>query len=244
MEHRVEKLHAVALILLVLRALPLAAAELSFVTVDAAPWAYHDAAGRAAGAFPELVAELERRSGNRIELSLYPLARVDQAMKNGQRDCTVIFWSDARERFVIRGETVHPMPFGVIARRGLRLTRYEELAPLVISVTRGLSLGARFDADHGLSKDADKDYLTGLRKIAHGRADAVAGALPTLRYIAAGSGLDGDLGEALTLAHVPLALQCSRRSSRLAAMEGLNQALRAMRADGSLVRILSGHGYF
>lgn len=244
MECRAAKVRTIFPLLLAAWALPLAAADLSFVTIEAAPWAYRDTAGRPAGAFAEIVAELERRGGDRIAVSLYPLARIDQALEAGQQDCTIILWNAHRARYVARGEDVYPMPFGVIARKGVRLESYDDLAPLVISVTRGLAMHPRFDADTGLRKDADKDYLTGLRKIAHGRADAVAGALPTILHIARQAGLDGHLGAPMTLGRVPLALQCAKRSPRLAAMERIDGALRALRADGSLARILSAHGYF
>lgn len=225
-------------------ALPSMAAELGFVTIEAAPWASHDAAGRPLGAFPAIVAQLERRTGHRIAIALYPLARIDQAMASGQQDCTIVLWNEHRARLVVRFDDIYPMPFGVVARKGLPLQRYDDLAPRVISVTRGLAMDARFDADTALRKDVDRDYLTGLLKIAHGRADAIAGALPTIRHIARAAGLDGHLGESLTLGRVPLALQCSKRSPQLGAVgSGLNAALRAMRADGSLARILAEHGY-
>lgn len=226
-------------------AVPSKAAQPGFVTIEAAPWAYYDAAGRPAGAFAEIVADLERRTGQRITISLYPLVRIDQALASGQQDCTIVLWNEHRSRIALRGEDVYPMPFGVFVRKGLRLERYEDLAPLTVSVTRGLAMDARFDADAGLRKETDKDYLTGLRKLARGRADAIGGALPTIRHIARLAGLDGHLGDSLTLRHVPLALQCSRVSPLAGAgMDSFDEALRAMRADGTLARILSGHGYF
>lgn len=243
MHRRVAKIHAVVASLLMAWNFSALSAPLGFVTVDAAPWAYHDEAGRPAGALPEIVAELERRGRQRISLSLFPLVRIDRAMETGEQDCTVIFWNDARARLVVRGEDVYPMPFGVVARRGVPLARYEDLVPLAISVTRGLSMFSRFDTDPGLRKDAEKDYLTGLRKLARGRVDAVAGALPTLRHIAERAGLMDRLGSSLVLSHVPLSLQCSRRSGAVKRMAALNEALLAMKADGSLARILTAYGY-
>lgn len=244
MAHLVANVRLALATFLVACALPSMAADLSFVTIEAAPWAWHDAAGRPLGAFPAIVAQLEQRSGHRIAISLYPLTRIDQAMASGEQDCTIVLWNERRARLVERFDDVYPMPFGVVARQGLPLQRYDDLAPLVISVTRGLAMDARFDADAALHKDVDRDYLTGLRKIAHGRADAIAGALPTIRHIAREAGLDGRLGATLTLGRVPLALQCSKRSPQAAIVgNALNTALRAMRADGSLARILAEHGY-
>lgn len=219
------------------------ARELGFVTIEAAPWAYREAGGDPAGAFPEIVRALEQRTGLRMRIALYPLARVEQAMATGSQDCTIILWNEARAPHVLRGEAVYPMPFGVIAAPGLPLAHYEDLAALRISVTRGLSMNPRFDADPALRKDHDRDYLTGLRKIAHGRSDAIAGALPTIRHIARTHGLETYLGSTLPLGEVPLTLQCSRHAPVSVDLPVLDAALRAMRADGSLARILAGHGY-
>jgi len=235
---------AVAVFMLAM-SLPSRAVPAGFVTIEAAPWAYYDAGGNPAGAFADIVADLERRTGKRISVSLYPLVRIDQAMASGQQDCTIVLWNEHRSRIVVRGEDVYPMPFGVFARKGLRLASYDDLAPLTVSVTRGLAMDARFDADAGLRKETDKDYLTGLRKLARGRADAIAGALPTIRHIARNAGLDEHLGDSLTLRRVPLAFQCSKASPVAGAEMGrFDEALRAMRTDGTLAQILARHGYF
>ncbi|MBI5162365.1 MAG: transporter substrate-binding domain-containing protein [Magnetospirillum sp.] len=220
-------------------------ADLAFITVEAAPWAsFDEAAKRATGAFPDLVAELERRTGHSIAIAMQPYARVERELESGSHDCTILLWSDTRAAIVERGEDVYAMSFGIIARSGVPLTAYEDLRPLTVSVIRGLSLDPRFDGDDGLRKDFDKDYRMGLTKIAHGRADAIAGALPTIVHLARRLGIEAVLGDRLVVNRRPLALQCSRHSRHPGTMEGLNAALRAMRGDGSLSRILARHGYF
>lgn len=218
-----------------------AARDLRFVTVDAAPWASRPEAP--IGAFPDLVREIERRTGHTITMSLQPFARVERDLEAGAQDCAILMWIDAHARMVERGETVYAMPFGVIARKGVRVAQYEDLSALTISVVRGVTLSARFDADTALRKDFDKDYLVAVRKMLRGRVDAVAGALPTVAYIAASNGYEDAVGDRLVLSVVPVVLQCSRHSSHLDIMPQLNDAIRAMTADGTLGRILSANHY-
>lgn len=218
-----------------------AARDLRFVSIDAAPWASHPEAPE--GAFPDLVQEIARRTGHSIEISLRPFARVERDLETGTEDCGILMWIPGRERVLERGADVYGMPFGIIARKGVRLDTYDDLAALTVSVVRGVPLSPRFDADPAIRKDVDKDYLGGLRKMEHDRLDAVAGALPTISYIAGDNGLADILGQRLVLATVPLALQCSRLSPNLDIMPQLNGAIRAMADDGTLARILINNHY-
>lgn len=217
--------------------------ELRFITIDAAPWAWVDGQGRAQGAFPAIVAELERRTGHRIAVAIQSFPRIERALETGEQDCTIILWNEARARIVERGEPVYPMPFGVIARKGVALAGYDDLRNLRISVVRGLAIDPRFDADETLRKDFDRDYTMGLQKIAHGRLDAIAGALPTILYQAEIGGTAGSLGDSLAFTTIPLTLQCSKRSPKLGLLAGLNDAVAALRGDGTLARLLAQHHY-
>jgi polar amino acid transport system substrate-binding protein len=237
-------LRAVAALLGVLVAVSASARELKFVTIDAAPWASHDqATDRDVGVFPEVVAELQKRLGVAIAVSLHPFARIDYDLQSAEQDCTIIVWNDKRAAFVERGAALFPHTLGVIARRGVKLAEYADLAPLRLSVLRGLSLGQPFDGDERLSKDLDTDYLQALRKVVHGRVDAVVGALPTLRYLADREGLTALLGDQLVLSRPELTLQCGKHSANLDMVSSLNQAIRDMHADGTLDRIRAAHYY-
>lgn len=217
---------------------------IKMVTIEAAPWASVDASGVVGGAFPAIVDEMAKRSGLPLVASTVPFARIDRELEGGTQDCTIILWNEARSRIVWRGESVYTMAFGVVARKDVKLEAYADLKPLTVSVVRNLAIDPTFDNDDTISKDYDKDYSMGLHKIAHRRLDAVAGAIPTILYQARRDNLVAHLGETLVLTRIPLALQCSRNSPNVAHMERMNEALRMMRDDGSLDRILAENDYF
>lgn len=213
---------------------------LNFITIGVAPWAFIDKdSGRSLGVFPAVVSELERRTGFHIRQSYEPFARIDHELETGSQDCTILVWSDSRSRIVEKGELVASHSMGVIARKGVRVASYDDLKGKTVSVLRGLSLEPRFDADPEIIKDFDSDYILGVRKLAHQRVDAVAGAVPTIQFLARQEGLEDFLGDRLMLVDTPLVLQCSKKSANLDLMPALNKAIRQMRGDGTIERIKS-----
>ena len=218
-----------------------AAETLKFITIEAEPWASVDATThKAVGFFPNLVHELEKRTGYKIVMTLSPYARIDHELESGLQDCTVVIITKERSRIAKVGEQISSHPLGVIARKGVPLHGYADLRNLSISVLRGADILPKFDGDATLKKEYDTDYYTGLLKIAHKRVDAVAGSIPTIRFLAQQKGLADTLGDNLVLQDVPISLQCSNRSKHLADMAKLNQAIKAMRSDGTMDKLSKG----
>lgn len=234
-----KKLLSLATALALCVSFPVAARDLKFITLDVAPWASIDKkTGKPWGVFPAVVEEIARRTDSKISYTLHPFSRIDRELEKGGQDCTIIVWTEDRARIVKRGELVSDHPMGVIARKGVSLKKYEDLQGKTVSTLRGLSIDARFDADTTVRRDYDDDYSMGLRKIAHGRIDGIAGAIPTIQFLAKQEGLDGHLGESLAITTIPLVLQCAKKSPNIDFMPKLDQAIRDMRDDGTLKRIL------
>lgn len=220
------------------------AAQLRFITLDVAPWASVDAnTGDVVGVFADVIKEIEQRTGHKVEMTLTPFARIDRELESGQQDCTILVPGDSRKKFTQQGELLSYHTIGVIARPGVNLETYEDLKPLTISVLRGAPMSPQFDADTSLLKEFDTDYLIGIRKIAHKRLDAIAGAVSTIRFLAKQQGMAEHLGQQLALTEVPLLLQCSKKSPNIAIMPELNDAIRALKQDGTL-RTIEEHYHF
>src|SRR5690625_7597862 len=88
------------------------------------------------------------------------------------------------DTLVVTGELVFNHSLGAIARKDLPLNTYEDLRELRISVLRGGSLNERFDTDDTLTKELDTDYIIGLRKMPHGRNNAILGPISNLQHLA------------------------------------------------------------
>jgi polar amino acid transport system substrate-binding protein len=222
--------------LLVLLGSPAQANELSFITIDVAPWAYvNPETGTAEGAFIEIVKEIEKRTQQKIKVTITPFARVDRELESGTHDCTILV--PRSEEVVIRGDVVSFHPIGFIARKGVHIKQYDDIKNLKLSVIRGGSLNPEFDNDETLQKEYDTDYLMGLHKVARGRSDVIVGAIPTLQFLLEQEGLQEQFEKPFPIIEFPLVFQCSRKSKHLDQMTRLNSILGDIKTDGTLEKI-------
>jgi polar amino acid transport system substrate-binding protein len=212
------------------------AADLSFITIDVAPWAStNPESGEHEGAFIEIVKEVEKRTRKKINVAITPFARVDRELESGAHDCTILV--PRSDELVIKGDVVSYHPIGFIARKGVIISSYDDIKKLKLSVTRGATLNPEFDNDETLQKEYDTDYLIGLRKVARGRLDAIVGAIPTLQFLAEQEGLQDDLEKPFPMMEIPLVFQCSKKSDNLDQMPAINEALMTIKTDGTLEKI-------
>lgn len=210
--------------------------DLSFITIDVAPWAYvNKESGMLEGAFIEIVKEISLRIDRKINVTITPFARVDRELETGLHDCTILI--PRPETLVVKGDVVSFHPIGIIPRKGITIDDYEDIHKLKISVTRGGTLTPEFDHDEKLHKEYDTNYLMGLRKVSRGRVDAIVGAIPTLLYLAEQEGIATDLGEPFPIIEVPLLFQCSKNSSNLHIMPSVNKAIADIKKEGVLAKI-------
>lgn len=216
------------------------AEEINFVTIEVVPWASVDAkTGESIGMFPEIVSEIERLSGVKINTALTPYARINKELEAARQDCTILITEDERSKITTLGSLVFDHPMGVIAHKSIDLKSYDDLKGLTVSVLRALSISKQFDADNEIKKEFDTDYDIGIRKIKHGRLEAVAGAIPTIQYIAKSNGYGGLLGPPLELSLVPIYLQCSNNSKKLHLLQKINAAIETMQKENIITDIVN-----
>ena len=215
---------------------------LHFITIDVPPWAAIDPETEAQqGAFIEVVAALEAMTGFHITTTLTPFARVDRELESGNHDCTILV--PRGEDIVRHGETVALHDIGIVSHRAAPIDKYEDLHGKTISLLRGSAISPRFDADTQITRSYDTDYLIALRKLARQRVDGIAGAIPTLRYLASQNGMQDLLAPALKLTELPLKFQCSHQSEHLGTMSDVNAAIRRLRDSGRLGEILARYHF-
>lgn len=209
---------------------------LKFITIDVAPWASNNPeTGQKEGAFVAIVDALSELTGLTIETTLTPFARVDRELEAGTHDCTILVPRD--ESIVIHGELVADHDVGILSHKDNPIDDYADLQGTTISLLRGSAISPEFDQDEAINKVYDTDYLIALRKLDRQRVAGVAGAIPTLKFLANQNGLGDMLAPALKLTDIPLVFQCSRQSTQLALMPSLNAAIETLKQSGRLEEI-------
>lgn len=218
--------------------------NIKFISLEVAPWSYLDEENRQyVGIFPDVIREIENRTGHFIEITMasFSFDRINRELLFGRQDCTIVIEDPIRESYVVVGESLFEYEMGVIAKKMLPLEEYSDLYNMVISTNRKLIITEDFYTDKKLKKEFDLNYELGLKKIRHGRVDAVAGAIPTIQYLAKKNNIIDILGKPLILKLEPISLQCSKKSKNLIFMEDFNEAIKSMKFDGTLKKIIANH---
>ncbi|WNO03957.1 substrate-binding periplasmic protein [Rhodoferax mekongensis] len=218
------------------------AADLNVCMIELKPWAFmagDPQNSRIVGVMADILIEFKKRTGLEFKSRLLPYARLELELERGSCDIALMAWSDRRSNYAFKGTAFMPLEFGVIAKKGVRLRKYEDLSSLNISVTQGLSICPEFDNDTSLKKQLDKDNLTGVRKVEYQRADAVAGSLLTLRYLIQQEGLDYKFGESLMLKRNEFSTAYSKKSLNIDDYKQIDLYFASMQADGTIKRILN-----
>ncbi len=212
------------------------AVVLKFITIDVAPWAsYNTDTDKQEGAFVAIADALSELTGLTIETTLTPFARVDRELESGAHDCTILVPRD--ESIVIHGEFVADHAVGILSHKDSPIDHYDDLHGQTISLLRGSAISPEFDQDEAIDKVYDTDYLIALRKLDRQRVAGIAGAIPTLTYLADQNGMSGMLAPPLKLTDIPLTFQCSRQSAHLEHMPALNAAIETLKQSGRMREI-------
>lgn len=217
---------------------------LNLITVEVAPWAYHDKVeNKFLGIFPDLIREIEARTGHSINITLVPFgfSRINRELKIGRQDCTILITQPERSQFTVLGELVFNHEMGVVAHKSISLKDRDDLYGLTISVHKMLAEEGQVMDNEKLNKEFDASYEIGLRKIKHGRLNAIAGAIPTIKFLAKNLGVEDLLGAPLILKHEPIYLQCSKFSKKLKYFDDINQAIKSIKKDLSLKYIINAN---
>lgn len=203
------------------------------------PWTMPDPsnANKFIGIVPEVMAEIEKRTGHKIVGTMTPYARVENDLKEGNIDFSLMAWGDQRAEWANKGVAAFTLKFGVIATKGTSIKTYADLKGVKISVPRGLKVDVKFDEDTTLTKDLDLDYTIGVKKADAGRVNAVAGAIESILVIATGLGIRDKFGDELVLRTADVTISYSKKAPNIAHAAVINDAITKMVADGTMAKI-------
>ena len=217
---------------------------------ELAPWMTHEGA-RFSGAYIEIVRELARRLGRRLEIVDCPLKRCLLMLQSGEADLTIgMKQTPEREAFMQflaapYRRSVGDRVFWVRRGESARIKRYDDLHDLRIGVALGSTYFARFDEDSSLIKDAVLDNEVNLRKLMLHRVDAVLIPEDQAVVLIHQLHLDGQVVPAQYRVQdlTPRSIAVSRATNAASLVPLMEVAMQAMRGDGTLAAIYEKHYY-
>lgn len=198
----------------------------------------------------DLVSSALQRAGYTVTYTEVPGARTLRGLQDGTYDVLVGAWySSERAQFGRFSEPYLINRILFVQRKGSKIgfERLEDLRRYSIAVARGYAYDARFDSDPLLHKQKVLDFRMGARMLAAGRVDLTLEDEYVARYYLNRELVD--LRDQLEFLHKPLSENglhiLVRRShpQNTAIAAAFNQAIRAMRDDGSYAEIFKRHGF-
>ncbi|MHB9796650.1 substrate-binding periplasmic protein [Pseudomonas sp. MT3] len=201
------------------------------------------------GVAVHLVRAALQRAGYASEYVEVPWPRVLHGVRGGEYDLVVDAWySPEREAFGVFSESYLSNRVRLLKRRGSPITfaHLADLYPYRIAVVRGYSYSPEFDSDPRLRRVPVLSFANAALMLQAGRVDLTLEDEITARHQFAGE-LAAVRGE-LEFLPAPLAekglhiLVSLRNPKHAQIVAAFNEAIRAMRADGSYDALMREHG--
>ena len=208
--------------------------------IDVAPWGIAGPDGKPAGVYAAVFKRLSERSGCPLETRLTPIPRAVMEVSRGAASLTIMLdRKDLNESAVELGE-VADLRIEVWLPPGSPLNSLADLAGKKVGVLRGPSYHEGFDQDPRILKHPVTNPLQQLEMLRKGRLDGAIGVREN--FLVAASQL-----QISPAAYAP-PIELGRRIVKLwvtpgmrgtACAEQLGKALKDMRRDGEINRLIS-----
>lgn len=232
------------LAVLLCAALPVRAEHLRAVSDNWPPF-FMTADGQVTGIGQEILGEIARRTGDSIEMQQLPNKRAMRLLNDGEVDMVVIdspLWNDPEslKKLVFSAELMSVQEYAYFLRdHYVDARRPADLAGKTVNILRGYSYPAFDQAFHDGSVRKFEVYneLSLLETLAKGRTDAIFMDSVAFDYNTSKYGLDrSQFRRGMQLSDAPLAIKI--RPGKADLLPRFNQAIAAMKADGSITRII------
>ncbi|WP_420415204.1 substrate-binding periplasmic protein [Roseibium sp.] len=192
------------------------------------------------GLFYELARKLQDTPDINIDLKILPRKRLADSLLSNSQDCT--FLADThtnRRNFSLIEKTGLNIDIGILPKKGVTITKYDDLYRLRIATVRGTKLDKKYDSDRAIEKDFTTDYLMSIKMLVRNRVDAVAGSFLSFRYIAkmVGQSQSDLFGKPLVFASKSIWLVCNHTFSQKEVSKELADRLAKLRNSGAIAKI-------
>lgn len=194
------------------------------------------------GVLYEILKEIKKLTNNSKEIQLYPAKRILLSSKQNNKICSIAANTpDVIESFNLIEPIGFNVTVGILPISGIKLSEYSDLSDKIIAVPLGIIFDEKFHNDKSLNKVHPPAYINGIRMLKKGRADAVAGAIPMLKYIAKKENISKSFfDKPLIMFEASMYLICNK-SIKKEETDILKDALKKLKSNGKTQQILDNY---
>jgi hypothetical protein len=216
--------------------------SVTIVTMEQVPYGFKAPNEEVTGVFYEILNHIIVASNIESQNRLLPLNRLFISMIRQKDMCSLI--ADTPEivsELDIVESIGFPLNVGVLPKQGVVVGHYSNLKDLIIAVPLGVYFDEHFNNDKTLSIVSPRNYTNAIKMLKSGQVDAIAGAIPALKFIGKKEGMaTTDFGSPLIISRNEVQLVCSRGLSKVVRQK-LKKAVIGLKLDGTIQEILKGY---
>lgn len=218
------------------------AETLKAYVMDSEPLGYIEN-GQPKGEHFEYLKAIADKAGLDLDIEVVPKSKLFAGIKSGEIDLAIFFRDAKWDDFVEYAGEVREIRMVAVNRIGKTLSSFADLHNSNrVGVITNTSISPEFDGDSSINKYVVPNYETMLKTMAGGRVDSGVGNAIVISYLTNKLGYSSKIqSEGITLGTSAQWLQFSKKSANLDQMDKFTAALEALKADGSLDKILDGY---
>jgi len=153
------------------------------------PYGYISGEGQKTGILYEILDRIVKASDMTIPINIMPTKRLVSTMLDNEKVCSIFVNSPDTAPFDIIEPIGYQLTGGILPASGIKLDDYSKLQELIIAVPLGIIFDEKFHNDTSLNKVRPPHYINAVKMLKRGRVDAIAGAIPILKFLAKQQGM-------------------------------------------------------
>ncbi|MGF1753439.1 transporter substrate-binding domain-containing protein [Vibrio makurazakiensis] len=219
-------------------------AVIEFVIMEQVPYGFKSDANEETGVLFDIANKLKSETSETplITLStpqIIPTKRILTQLDQTYPVCTIVAGTPI---IADNYDLIEPIGFrleaGVLPAADISIESYSNLQDKSIAVPLGIMFDREFQQDESLNKISVREYSNGVKMLAAGRVDSVAGAIPSLLYAAKILDIPASVfGKPLVFVEFDLFLVCNEHVVQQQRDE-LKQVLVELKDQGTIPHIL------
>ncbi|NRA17186.1 MAG: ABC transporter substrate-binding protein [Oceanospirillaceae bacterium] len=216
--------------------------DVGLFVMEQVPYGFENEEGKKTGILLDVLNEIRDVSGIGLPVKILPLKRLLLTLHRDMKSCTLVIDSPV---IIDNFDLVEPIGYeltaGILPLAGVKLNDYSDLKGKLIAVPLGIQFDEKFHADNSLNKLSTQQYINAIKMMKARYVDAVAGAIPILKYIALQEGLhDQFFNRPLILVEKNMYLVCSFNLTTDERIK-LQQAVIGLRSSGKTQQIFDSY---
>jgi len=205
------------------------------------PYGYISKEGQKTGILYEILDMIAKESDMTIPINIVPTKRLISTMLNNEKVCSIIGNSPDTAPFDIIGPIGYQVTVGILPASGIKLDDYSSLQGIIIAVPLGIIFDEKFHNDTSLNKVRPPHYINAIKMLKLGRIDAIAGAIPILKFLAKQQGMSlSSFDKPLVMIRGEMYLFCAK-SVHKNVQDKMKNTLIRLKDEGKIQKLLDSY---